>query len=148
VEIRSNLTGGRIARVLLCVERGRMVLLHGLYQEDPKDAHEGDRPGGEPHERSWLIMDERHLGSTFEDFLREEGRLEETTNRAIKQVLARQLRQLMDEQGLSKSEMARRMRTSRPGLERLLDPDNDAVTLNTLQKAARAVGREVGLELV
>ena len=93
-------------------------------------------------------MDERHLGSSFEDFLREEGTLEETTNRAIKRVLARQLRQLMAEQGLSKSEMARRMRTSRPALERLLDPDNDAVTLNTLQKAARAVGRELRLELV
>ena len=88
-------------------------------------------------------MDERHLGSIFEDFLREAGTLEETTNRAIKRVLARQLRQLMAEQGLSKSEMARRMRTSRPALERLLDPDNDAVTLNTLQKAARAVGLEL-----
>jgi antitoxin HicB len=93
-------------------------------------------------------MHKRHVGSTFEDFLREEGTLEETTNRAIKRVLARQLRRLMDEQGLSKSEMARRMRTSRPALERLLDPDNDAVTLNTLQKAAKAVGRELRLELL
>ena len=93
-------------------------------------------------------MREKHLGSSFEDFLREEGTLGETTHRAIKRVLARQLRQLMDEQGLSKSEMARRMRTSRPALERLLDPDNEAVTLNTLQKAAKAVGRELRLELV
>jgi predicted XRE-type DNA-binding protein len=93
-------------------------------------------------------MHQEHLGSSFEDFLREEGTLEETTNRAIKRVLARQLRRLMAEQGLSKSEMARRMRTSRPALERLLDPDNEAVTLNTLQKAARAVGRELRLELV
>jgi predicted XRE-type DNA-binding protein len=93
-------------------------------------------------------MHKKHVGSTFEDFLREEGTLEETTNRAIKRVLARQLRQLMAEQGLSKSEMARRMRTSRPALERLLDPDNDAVTLNTLQKAAKAVGRELRLELL
>ena len=93
-------------------------------------------------------MHQKHLGSSFEDFLREEGTLEETTHRAIKRVLARQLRQLMDEQGLSKSEMARRMRTSRPALERLLDPDNEAVTLNTLQKAAKAVGRELRLELV
>ena len=93
-------------------------------------------------------MDEKHLGSSFEDFLRAEGTLEETTNRAIKRVLARQLEKLMAEQGLSKSEMARRMRTSRTALERLLDPDNDAVTLNTLQKAAKAVGRELRLELV
>jgi predicted XRE-type DNA-binding protein len=93
-------------------------------------------------------MHQKHLGSSFEDFLREEGTLEETTNRAIKRVLARQLKRLMAEQGLSKSEMARRMRTSRPALERLLDPDNDAVTLNTLLKAAKAVGRELRLELV
>jgi antitoxin HicB len=93
-------------------------------------------------------VDKKHLGSSFEGFLREEGTLEETTNRAIKRILARQLRQLMAEQGLSKSEMARRMRTSRPALERLLDPDNDSVTLNTLQKAAKAVGRELRLELV
>jgi antitoxin HicB len=93
-------------------------------------------------------VDERHLGSSFEDFLREQGTLEETTNRAIKRVLARQLKELMAEQGLSKSEMARRMRTSRMALERLLDPDNEAVTLNTLQKAAKAVGRELRLELV
>jgi antitoxin HicB len=93
-------------------------------------------------------MRQNHLGSSFEDFLRAEGTLEETTNRAIKRVLARQLWQLMDEQGLSRSEMARRMRTSRPALDRLLDPDNDAVALNTLQKAAKAVGRELRLELV
>ena len=93
-------------------------------------------------------MDQKHLGSRFEDFLREEGTLEATTNRAIKRELARQLQQLMDEHRLSKSEMARRMRTSRTALERLLDPDNESVTLNTLQKAARAVGRELRLELV
>jgi len=93
-------------------------------------------------------MHEKHLGSSFEDFLREEGTLEETTHRAIKRVLARQLRTVMAEQGLSKSEMARRMRTSRTALARLLDPDNDAVTLGTLQKAARAVGRELRLELM
>ncbi len=93
-------------------------------------------------------MDKKHLGSSFEDFLREEGTLEDTTHRAIKRVLARQLCQLMDQQGISKSEMARRMHTSRPALERLFDPDNDSVTLNTLQKAAKAVGRELRLELM
>jgi antitoxin HicB len=93
-------------------------------------------------------MDKNHLGSSFENFLREEGTLEATTNHAIKRVLARQLRQLMAEQELSKSELARRMHTSRPALDRLLDPDNDSVTLNTLQKAAKAVGRELRLELV
>jgi antitoxin HicB len=93
-------------------------------------------------------MDEKHVGSSFEDFLREEGALDQTTSRALKRVLTRQLQKLMDEQGLSKSEMARRMCTSRPALERLLDPANESVTLNTLQKAARAIGRELRLELV
>ncbi len=93
-------------------------------------------------------MDKKNLGSSFEAFLREEGTYEETTARAIKRVLARQIAQAMKDQGLSKSAMARRMKTSRPALERLLDPQNQAVTLNTLAKAARAVGRQIRLDLV
>lgn len=93
-------------------------------------------------------MDKKNLGSSFEAFLREEGTYEETTARAIKRVLARQITQAMKDQGLSKSAMARRMETSRPALERLLDPENQAVTLNTLAKAARAVGRQIRLDLV
>ncbi len=67
-------------------------------------------------------MDKKNLGSSFEAFLREEGTYEDTTARAIKRVLARQIAQAMKDQGLSKSAMARRMETSRPALERLLDP--------------------------
>ncbi len=93
-------------------------------------------------------MDKKNLGTSFEAFLREEGTYEETTARAIKRVLARQISQAMKDQGLSKSAMARRMETSRPALERLLDPENKAVTLNTLAKAARAVGRQIRLDLV
>ena len=66
----------------------------------------------------------------------------------IKKVLAWQIEQAMGEQGLTKSAMARRMKTSRQALDRLLDPENDGVTLNTLVKAARAVGRRISLELV
>ena len=94
------------------------------------------------------MIDKKNLGSSFEDFLREEGTYEKTTARAIKRVLARQIEQAMKDHGLSKSAMARRMETSRPALDRLLDPQNDAVTLNTLAKAARAVGRQIRLELV
>jgi predicted XRE-type DNA-binding protein len=93
-------------------------------------------------------MDKNNLGSSFEAFLREEGTYEETTARAIKRVLARQIAQAMKDQGLSKSAMARRMEPSRPALERLLDPENKAVTLNTLAKAARALGRQIRLNLV
>ncbi len=89
-----------------------------------------------------------HIGAIVDDWLREEGIHEEVTARAIKKVLAWQVEQAMKEQGLSKSAMARRMKTSRPALDRLLDPENHAVTLNTLTKAARAVGRQIKLELV
>ncbi len=86
-------------------------------------------------------------GPLFEDFLREQVTCEETTETAIKRVLAWQLRAAMKEQRISKVEMARRLATSRSQLDRLLDPDNDTVTLATLAKAARAVGRTIKLEL-
>ena len=89
-----------------------------------------------------------HIGANVDDWLREDGIHEDVTARAIKKVLAWQVEQAMKEQGLSKSAMARRMNTRRPALHRLLDPDNDAVTLNILTKAARAVGRQIKLELV
>jgi antitoxin HicB len=70
------------------------------------------------------------------------------TTAAVKRVIAWQLEQAMKEGHISKSEMARRMATSRPQLERLLDPNNGNVTLDTLSKAAQAVGRKLRLELV
>jgi len=63
-------------------------------------------------------------------------------------VIARQLDALMDNEGLTKTELARRMKTSRAQLDRLLDPDNESVTLGTLTRAARAVGRQLWMELV
>jgi len=93
-------------------------------------------------------MKKKNLGSSFDSWLKEEGIYEEVTASAIKRVLSRQLEAAMAEKGLSKAEMARRMHTSRAALNRLLDPENDSVTLNTLQKAATVIGREVRLELV
>ena len=92
-------------------------------------------------------MTNKHLGSSFDDFLQEEGIHEEVTARAIKRVLAWQIEQAMKAQGLTKSEMAKRMSTSRAQLDRLLDPDNDKVQLDTIQRAAAAVGRKLHLEL-
>jgi antitoxin HicB len=88
------------------------------------------------------------IGSSLDDFLREEGIYEEVTARAIKRVIARQLGVLMQEQGLTKSELAKRMETSRAQLDRLLDPENESVTLGTLTRAAHAVGRNLRMELV
>ena len=88
------------------------------------------------------------IGSSFDDHLKEEGIYEEVTARAIKRVIARQLATLMRDQGLTKSELAKRMHTSRAQLDRLLDPENKSVTLGTLTRAAHVVGRQLKMELV
>jgi antitoxin HicB len=92
-------------------------------------------------------MDKKLIGSSFDDFLSEEGLLEQTETMAIKRVLAYQVEELMKEQNLSKTEMSRRMRTSRASLERLLDPGNQSVTLQTLDRAARALGKRLQISL-
>ena len=89
-----------------------------------------------------------HRGSNFRDFLKEEGILEEVEERAMKQALALQLTELLKKNELTKSEMAARMNTSRAAVDRLLDASNPSVTLTTLAKAARALGRKVKIELV
>lgn len=93
-------------------------------------------------------MKRENKGSSFDEWLKEEGMYEEVSAAAIKRVLARQIERAMEERQLSKAEVARRMHTSRAALVRLLDPQNGSVTLNTLYKAAAAVGRQVRLELV
>jgi len=90
----------------------------------------------------------KHIGSTLDDFLKEEGIYEDATNFAVKRVLAWQVEQAMQKQGITKAEMARRMGTSRAHLDKLLDPENDKVQLDTVQRAATAVGRRVRLDLV
>jgi antitoxin HicB len=85
----------------------------------------------------------KHLGSTVESWLKEEGIYEEATTHAIKNVLAWQIDQAMKAEGISKSEMAKRMRTSRSQLDRFLDPDNSKVLLETVQRAATVLGKRV-----
>jgi antitoxin HicB len=92
-------------------------------------------------------MKKKHIGSSFEDFLKEEGIFEETTTVAVKRVLAWQVAKTMKELGISKLEMAKRMRTSRSQVDRFLDPDNDKVLLETVQRAASAIGKRVSLSL-
>ena len=90
----------------------------------------------------------KHIGSALDDFLKEEGVLEEFEARAIKEVVAWQLQQAMKRRKLSKSRMAAAMGTSRTQIDRLLSPADGNVTLATLQRAAAIVGRKVKLELV
>ncbi|WP_420627335.1 XRE family transcriptional regulator [Candidatus Leptofilum sp.] len=93
-------------------------------------------------------MDEKHIGDTLDDFLAEEGLLAEAEAVAIKRVIAFQISQLMEQQRLSKAEMARRMQTSRAAVDRLLDPSNESATLTTLEKAALALGKRLQVALV
>jgi DNA-binding Xre family transcriptional regulator len=92
-------------------------------------------------------MGKKNVGNSFDEFLQEDDLLEEATAVAIKRVVAHQLAVLMEEQGLTKVEMARRMDTSRAALDRLLDPENPSVTLQTLQSAAAAVGGRLRVQL-
>lgn len=92
-------------------------------------------------------MKKEHIGSDFDDFLREEHLLEVSEATAAKRVIAFQIAQEMKRRGLTKSEMAGRMKTSRPALERLLDPANASVTLSTLGRAASALGKRLKVEL-
>ncbi len=94
------------------------------------------------------MMNQKHLGSSLDDFLTEEGRLAEAEAVASKRVLAFQIAKLMAEQQLSKAEMARRMSTSRAAVDRLLDFDTESATLATLEKAAAALGRRLHIALV
>ena len=93
-------------------------------------------------------MNEQYLGDTLDSFLEEEGLLAEAEAIAIKRVIAYQISLLMDEQDLSKAEMARRMQTSRAAVSRLVDPNNESATLSTLEKAAFALGKRLQVALV
>jgi antitoxin HicB len=93
-------------------------------------------------------MKKKNIGSSLDDFLAEEGILEEAAARAQKKALAWQLDQAMKKQGLNKSEMARRMKTSRTQLDRLLDPSHTTVKLETIQRAAVILGKNLNIDLV
>lgn len=88
-----------------------------------------------------------HIGSSFEDFLREEGIHEEVEQLATKKLIALQLQEQMQVAKLSKSAMAKRLETSRSQLDRVLDPENNAVTLATLSRAAHAIGKRLRVTL-
>ncbi len=92
-------------------------------------------------------MSKKHHGSSLDSLLKEEGVFEEAQALAIKEVVAWQLTEAMEEQSLSKARLAIMLKTSRSQVDRLLDPTRD-VTLSNLQRAAALVGRKVQIELV
>ena len=89
----------------------------------------------------------KYSGSNFDDFLAEEGILEEVSAKALKRLLTLQIADIMEETSLTKTSLAEKMQTSRSQLDRLLDPDNTSVTLESLEQLARAVGKQLRIEL-
>jgi predicted XRE-type DNA-binding protein len=89
----------------------------------------------------------KHLGSKFDDFLEEEGILEECRAAAIKFKIANELEKAMHQQKISKAQMAHRLKTSRTGVDRLLDPNNTSITLNTMAKVAHLLGKKIEFAL-
>jgi predicted XRE-type DNA-binding protein len=92
-------------------------------------------------------MSKKHLGSSIDDFLKDEGIFEEVQAQAVKEVVAWQLAEAMKQEKISKNRMATLLKTSRTQVDRLLDPKND-ITLSSLQRAAAMVGRRVSIELI
>ena len=93
-------------------------------------------------------MKNKYLGTNFDDFLKEEGNLAETEAAAVKMVVAFQIEQMMKKEHLSKTKLAVKMHTSRSALDRLLDPSNVSITLQTLERIALALDKRLKIELV
>lgn len=93
-------------------------------------------------------MKHKNIGDSFDSFLKDEDILEQVEETAIKRVLAYQLEAEMKAKKITKAVLAQQMKTSRSSLNRLLDPDNESVTINTLKKAANALGKRLVLRLV
>ncbi len=93
-------------------------------------------------------MKNKHIGSDFNDFLKEDGIYKETNDIAIKRVIAYQLEQEMKAQNITKTKMAKMMNTSRAVVNRLLNPDNNSLTLHTLESATNALGKRLNISIV
>ncbi|HKL85428.1 MAG TPA: XRE family transcriptional regulator [Treponemataceae bacterium] len=93
-------------------------------------------------------MKNNTIGSSFDDFLEAEGIANEVESGAIKKLISFQLLEIIKNENLTKTELAHRLETSRAAVNRLLDPNNDSVTLSTLIKAATVLGKKLKLELV
>ena len=119
-----------------------------FFEKGPKNTCEGNGDCETQADKVEIVdMAKRNIGSNFDDFLDEEGLLEDVTAIAVKRYISHQLAEKMSETKLSKAEMARRMDTSRSALDRLLDPENSSVTLQTLQSAVQALGGRLKIEL-
>jgi len=94
------------------------------------------------------VINKKYVGQNFEDFLQEQGIYEQVQLNALKKTLAHEIKALMEERGIPKTEMASRMRTSRSSLDRLLNEDSYNVTIATISKAASVLGKKIELSIV
>ena len=94
------------------------------------------------------MKNKKHIGSSFESFLEQEGILEEVNMAAVKAVIARNLKEHMKKHAITQTKMAEKLKTSRSGLQRLLDPDNYSITLSTLNRAASVLDKKINMNLV
>ena len=94
------------------------------------------------------MINKKHVGQEFENFLQEEGIYEQVQLNALKKTLAHQIKAMMEERGIPKTEMASRMNTSRSSLDRLLNEDSYNVTIATISKAASVLGKRIELSLI
>jgi antitoxin HicB len=117
-----------------------------IHKENASNTGRGFEAGEEAEKRD-RPMSKKHIGSSLDDYLKEEGIYEETQAKAIKEVIAWQLAQAMKKKKISKLRMASLLKTSRTQVDRLLNPKSD-ITLSSLQRAAAIVGRRVSIDLV
>src|SRR5262249_37139021 len=148
---RSDRWHDRSGHILHC--RRRDGAAAWICEEDAEDASKGNGTFPQTQTGARLMERKKRKGrvakdETFDEFLAREGMLAEIEERALKEIIADQIREAMKERGLTKTEMAARMKTDRRQLDRLLDPQNPSVTLSTLRRAAFAVGRSLRVELV
>ena len=138
------------ARVLFYVQGAEMACAAWVHQENAEDIAGRFSRGDKTDEGDRRLMSKKrnpHIGGTLDEFLKDEGILEELQTQAITEVVAWQLAEAMKARGVSKADMAKLLHTSCTQVDRLLDPESYE-TLSSLQRAAALVGRQVRLELV
>ena len=149
-EVRTGFAGNRDCAGDFCFHEDELVALTGFMKKSRKTP-QGELDLARARRRTCRDEQEtrrnRHHGSGIDDLLKEEGVLEQFQATAIKEVISWQLQKAMKEKKLSKNKMAELMHTSRAQLDRLLDPEQGNITIETLQRAANVLGRSVRIEI-
>lgn len=158
LEIRTDLDGNRITRVIFCIVDGRMLLLHAFIKKAPHGfkapRHELETAQSRRKDEGIAMNDNKTrtdispFGSSFESFLVEKGIQDEVVEYAVKAVFCWQLDETRKKKNMTKKDFADLLGTSRSQLDRVLDPENEGVTIETLKRAAKVLGKKVVIELV